>query len=293
VLEPGEKCEPVSACHTLYDGCVSNADYVRARSGNPALCSAVCTETARTCSGNYWDDRNRSDGYCPSGCGLCSTTFGCSTGEDEDCGAGGKVIDSFDSPGSSCTGLSWNGLSLVFMDNLQNVYELGTNGVVKRTFTSEVASGWGLTWDGSGYWMHFSGNGIVKMDIGGAVVDSRPTIVGWTIEEALVWDGTYFWTTHWNNSRIYKWNAQGNQVLNFSADRYSAGVWDGVGLWFGMSDKYLVRLSTVGQLQKAIDLPKAGVPQIGYQICLAWDGTDFWVSSNSTFKIYRVRPPAD
>jgi hypothetical protein len=60
-----------------------------------------------------------------------------------------------------------------------------------------------------------------------------------------------------------------------------------------MDDKYLVRLSTTGQLQKAIDVQKAGVPEIGYQICLAWDGEDFWLSSSSSFVIYQVRPPQD
>jgi hypothetical protein len=68
-VEPGEVCDPVSACQAQSDLCVSDRNTIRTRAGNPNSCTFRCTSTPRPCSGTP-------DGQCPTSCGP---------GQDADC----------------------------------------------------------------------------------------------------------------------------------------------------------------------------------------------------------------
>jgi hypothetical protein len=75
-VEAGEKCDPVSACQTQFDTCVSDAATIRTRTGSVAACTFECTSTPRTCSATP-------DSFCVAGCTACGAT--CAAGQDIDC----------------------------------------------------------------------------------------------------------------------------------------------------------------------------------------------------------------
>ena len=60
VVEAGETCDPISACTAASQACVSDASYVRTRTGDTSVCTFVCQQSARGCG--------TADSYCPPGC---------------------------------------------------------------------------------------------------------------------------------------------------------------------------------------------------------------------------------
>ena len=60
-VEGSETCDPPARCLDQQAACVSDQDFVRAGSGDPASCGFTCTATPRMCG--------TADGACPMGCG--------------------------------------------------------------------------------------------------------------------------------------------------------------------------------------------------------------------------------
>ncbi|MEE9161771.1 MAG: hypothetical protein V3U35_02270, partial [Candidatus Neomarinimicrobiota bacterium] len=84
------------------------------------------------------------------------------------------IVDSFDVPGGSPTGLAWDGASLWIIDNLNNVYQLDTNGVELSWFSSPTSAS-DLTWDGQYLWLHNgSARNTTAVDAAGTVVKQLP-----------------------------------------------------------------------------------------------------------------------
>jgi Abnormal spindle-like microcephaly-assoc'd, ASPM-SPD-2-Hydin len=82
-VEAGEVCDPPARCLDQQAACVSDTNFVRAGSGDPATCGFTCTATARMCGA--------ADGACPMGCGPM---------QDRDCpGCGNGRVES---PAETC-----------------------------------------------------------------------------------------------------------------------------------------------------------------------------------------------
>jgi hypothetical protein len=75
------------------------------------------------------------------------------------------IVASFPVPGSSPTGLEWDGRSIWLVDNLNNFYQLDASGKVLGSFnySQEVSD---LAWDGRHLWAHGGGfdGGTFKLD---------------------------------------------------------------------------------------------------------------------------------
>ena len=76
-----------------------------------------------------------------------------------------EIVASFPVPGSSPTGLEWDGRSLWLVDNLNNFYQIDPSGNVLSSFgySREVTD---LAWDGQFLWAHGGGfdGGTFKLD---------------------------------------------------------------------------------------------------------------------------------
>jgi hypothetical protein len=92
-LEPGETCDPPSACLTQQAMCVGDASTVRTGSGNPGACTFVCQSTPRTCT--------TGDGFCPAGCTRASDRD-CKATNGEACNGNGECLSSVCEDGRCC-----------------------------------------------------------------------------------------------------------------------------------------------------------------------------------------------
>jgi hypothetical protein len=82
VIEGNETCDPIGRCRDQERACVSDAAFVRRRTGDSGRCSFVCMEMRRVCGAD--------DGACPPGCGPT---------QDHDCpGCGNEVKE----PNETC-----------------------------------------------------------------------------------------------------------------------------------------------------------------------------------------------
>ncbi len=78
VLEMGETCDPQASCVSKQSACQSDANIVRTGSGDPTLCTFICTEAPRGCG--------PADGFCPAtNCGPTMDVDcpGCGNGKKE------------------------------------------------------------------------------------------------------------------------------------------------------------------------------------------------------------------
>jgi hypothetical protein len=76
-VEAGESCDPPSVCKVQWANCVSDADAVGTRQGDPETCTFQCLWTRRPCG--------RMDGWCPGGCAVSDDPdcIGCGNGRRE------------------------------------------------------------------------------------------------------------------------------------------------------------------------------------------------------------------
>jgi hypothetical protein len=99
-----------------------------------------------------------------------------------------EIVGSFPVPGSSPTGLEWDGQSIWLVDNLNNFYQLDPNGTVLNSFGySQSVSD--LAWDGRHLWAHGGGfgGGTFKLDTSGNILAELP-IYYWPGSGAA-WEG--------------------------------------------------------------------------------------------------------
>jgi hypothetical protein len=92
-VEPGETCDPPSACLAQQAMCVSDAATVRTGSGNPGACTFFCQSTPRTCVSG--------DGFCPAGC-TRATDRDCKAANGDTCNGNGECLSSVCEDGRCC-----------------------------------------------------------------------------------------------------------------------------------------------------------------------------------------------
>ncbi|MFC1620260.1 immunoglobulin domain-containing protein [Candidatus Neomarinimicrobiota bacterium] len=205
------------------------------------------------------------------------------------------IVDSFDVPGSSTTGLAWDGGSLWMIDNLENVYQLDTTGAVLQSFASSYTAS-GLTWDGDHLWLHNNGIRLVALTTQGDYV--RELDVGYHPYSGMAWDGRYFWVGDYNNGYIHKHNTDGGELLYFDSNFFGhpTGMdYNGDYLLIGDSFELYNRIykySTTGQELANFNLNDVGLTGApADQKKLAWDGRYLWYTSDARFKIYKLSIP--
>ncbi|MBW2982135.1 hypothetical protein KY343_04610 [Candidatus Woesearchaeota archaeon] len=89
----------------------------------------------------------------------------------------GTVVDSFNSPGSASTGITWDGSHLWIVDaQADKVYKVTTFGIIVDTINAPSSSASGLTWCKSYLWVSDSTDDkIYRMSTDGTVSDSFNT----------------------------------------------------------------------------------------------------------------------
>ncbi|MCK4578790.1 MAG: fibronectin type III domain-containing protein, partial [Candidatus Marinimicrobia bacterium] len=199
------------------------------------------------------------------------------------------IIDSFDVPGSSPTGLAWDGEALWMIDNLENVYRLDTNGTVLSSFTSTMSVS-DISWDGQVLWLH-NGSILRAIDTTGAVVEQL-SVGHWALS-GMTWDGRYFWVADYNSSLVCKHARDGTILLYFGVDITSARPealdYDGRYLLIGEGN-HINRYTPTGARHYSQSLSSVGLASSG-RASIAWDGRYLWYSSSGRFKIYKLEIP--
>jgi hypothetical protein len=92
-IDPGETCDPPSACLAQQAMCVSDASHVRLGSGDPGACTYVCQSMPRGCMPG--------DGFCPPGC-TRATDRDCKAASGEACSGNGECLSSVCEDGRCC-----------------------------------------------------------------------------------------------------------------------------------------------------------------------------------------------
>lgn len=214
-----------------------------------------------------------------------------------------QILDSFAVPGSSPTGLAWDGSSLWMVDNLDNLYQLDTSGNVLQSCPLGFAVS-DLAWDGQHLWaLKDSFTGLVSLDTGancGQVIQTLQ--VGYWPGSGVALAGSYFWVGDYNSGVIHKHDQLGNQVLYFSTGFFGhpTGIsFDGTDLLIGDSFELYNRIykyTTAGIEKAFVDLDKlalAGI-KVFEKKAFDWDGAHLWYSTDASFNIYKIGflPPA-
>jgi hypothetical protein len=94
VVESGETCDPPSSCQSRQAACKDDNSTLRRPSGDPAKCTFVCTESARTCAAG-------SDGVCPPGCTPANDPD-CKKSTGSSCSGNGECVSGFCVDGTCC-----------------------------------------------------------------------------------------------------------------------------------------------------------------------------------------------
>lgn len=241
----------------------------------------------------YWQVRT---GTNASGWGSWSDTLQFRTMLPED-HESITIRNSFTSPGSRPTGLTWDGYHLWMIDNLQNLYKLDTAGNVLASYTiSGSSDDRGLFWKDNRIWVLGSTNKII--DTLGNETGSFDLQYWW--HSGGEWDGTYLWFDDYNSSYVHKHTEDGTEILNWEATElfgHTTGLaWDGENLWVGGSGEGftldIFKYSVVGEMIYQFDLSTIGLsPEPGSFAALAWDGRSLWYATDDQFKIYRLNVP--
>jgi hypothetical protein len=194
----------------------------------------------------------------------------------------------FDSPGSGCLGLGWDGQDLWFLDDLDRLYQLdAATGVPKKTLQLDAATERSdLAWKDGVLYVGTYG-GLQGLDSNGVAVGLLPGLYYWSFS-GHAWDGQHWWVGDYNSWTIHKHAADGREVLKWSAGQFEhpAGIAsDGVSIWTTAGSSlahYLPDGTYVGD----VDLGKAGVRTGGR--CIEWDGASLWYSAG--FKLWKLAP---
>jgi len=115
--------------------------------------------------------------------------------------------------GGSCLteGVLWNADS-----GTDKIYKLTTNGTILNSFSSPGTSPSGLTWDGNYLWNADNNlDRIYKLTINGLIVYSFDS--PGTSPSGLTWDGNYLWNADYNTDKIYKLTTDGTVVSSFNS----------------------------------------------------------------------------
>ena len=173
------------------------------------------------------------------------------------------VIDSFNSPGDSPTGLAWDGQYLWNANSSENpdkqkIYQLTNTGEIINSFTAPGGGPSGLAWDGQFMWnVSYFDDKVYKLTTDGQVIGDIDTPDPENIAPSgLTWDGNNFWITGINNdidqNTVYKVSKTGNVLDSFNLKKAESSkkinwglAWDGEYLWTCRWDDYTKKIEKI------------------------------------------------
>lgn len=213
----------------------------------------------------------------------------------------GDVILKFPSPGSSPSGLAWDGTHLWLADDGTNtVYKLDpTDGRVLSSFESPGSAPRGLVWDGNHLWhadnatrkLHQldRATGATLSEIGEPATPAkarRPELGG------LTWDGQNLWcgTVDGWSSRMNEMDPNDGSTKRFFFTKGypRALATDGTFIW-NATDNGGMRLGIVYKykLSDGLFVSQFDTPGF-YPTGLAFDGQNLWCVDRETKTIYKL-----
>jgi hypothetical protein len=153
-----------------------------------------------------------------------------------------SLLQSFDSPGTTTEGITWDGSHVWVSDNSATLFELSTSGNLVASFSAPEGTPEGITWDGSDLWLYTTNRSfiyqLVSEDGGLSQLRSfqAPTqVIGGDITNDLTWDGASLWYA--NEYKVYHLSNTGSILGSFSFPRNVSGIdWDGAHFWIANRD---------------------------------------------------------
>ena len=179
----------------------------------------------------------------------------------------GNVLDSFDGPGISLYGLTWDGNYLWVANSGDKIYKLTANGTIIDSFNYSSGSA-DLAWDGTYLWNSDPYiNKIRKLATNGTIVSSFNT--PGPFPKGLAWDGVYLWHADYNRDKIYKLTTNGTTVDSFNSPGvWPTGLaWDGTYLWnadYSAGGK-IYKLTANGTVIKSFSSPALSPEGLAFQ----------------------------
>jgi hypothetical protein len=203
------------------------------------------------------------------------------------------VLDSFSTPDSAPSGLTWDGTNLWLSDvggPDPTIYKLTPEGLILGSFLSPCGDPFDLTWDGTHLWVidavgtDGTGHTIYKVDAAGNPITSH--VLPPDLSHGLTWDGHFLWAADTTNSRIAKIDPNtGAVVASFTSPGPSPRglAWDGQHLWVAdwIEDR-IYQVDVSGNLINTYPAPGTGPAG------LTWDGSSLWVVDFDSYKVYKL-----
>ena len=202
---------------------------------------------------------------------------------DASAGDGGLItlITSFNSPGTTTEGITWDGSHVWVSDNSATLFELTPAGSLIDSFSAPEGTPQGITWDGTHLWLYTTNRGVIyelsvqaKMISQGGSFQAPTTVIGGGITNDLAWDGANIWYA--NQYKVYRLSTAGSILGSFSFPKNVSGIdWDGTHFWItyrGNSGKTIFSVvDTGGQVLASFPSPVDDVQAI------AWgEGNHIW-----------------
>ena len=226
-----------------------------------------------------------------------------------------RVLDSFASPGSRCSGLGWDGASLWLLDNQKTLYRMDDTGRATQHVDLDFR-GYGLSWDGLGFWTRNSdgnafGEQVVRLRPNGLNEPGPAIFAQHGFSESgsqAQWSNGAFWTVSSTYNTVRKWSSSGTELLNWTFALNASGLtalsapgllskddalYFGVGFWKNSADQDtgIVKYSLTGVALEAHNLSQLGIPPGLDGLSLASDGKTYWVCSEDSFDVWHVTFP--
>ncbi len=211
----------------------------------------------------------------------------------------GEVIQSFDTPGSYPTGLTFDGTNLWLADyQTDKLYAIDpvTGKVVK---TIEAPAYWpeGLAWDGEALWNADVKGGIpLSENYAGKIYRINPedgtilkTIMApSSTPRGLTWDGKYLWCVDSDSEEVIQFSPDdGTTIRSFSSPASDPrGItFDGKYLWISdrLKDEIYMVDPETGSVIIIADAPGA------FTRGLCFDGENIWAVDFQEDKIYKLK----
>ncbi len=211
----------------------------------------------------------------------------------------GEVIESFDTPGSYPTGLTFDGENLWLADyktDLLYCIDPATGNVIK-SISSPAYWPEGIAWDGEALWNADVKGGIPLSENyngkiyrvnpeDGSILRTLPAPS--STPRGLTWDGKYLWCVDSDNDEVIQFSPEdGTTIKSFkSPSRDPRGItYDGKYLWISDRIKdeiYMVHPET-GSVILITDAPGA------FARDLCFDGENLWAVDFQEDKIYKLK----
>ena len=213
----------------------------------------------------------------------------------------GEVILKFPAPGSSPSGLAWDGTHLWLADDgTDTIYQLDpTDGRVLSSFKSPGSSPRGLVWDGKNLWhadnatrqVHrldrATGTALSALDEPATPANARRPELG-----GLTWDGRHLWcgtVDGWSSRMNEMDQADGSTARFFFTKGYPRALaTDGTFIWNATDNEgHRVGLVYKYRLSDGLFVSQFDTPGF-YPAGLAWDGHYLWCVDRGTKTIYKL-----